>query len=80
MFVIALLVVLSLAATCAYFLKGWRGFLLVAVLLLLTLIGGVVAIGEGALLVAAYGGGPVLVAAALGYALGARFRPDDDAA
>jgi hypothetical protein len=79
MFLSALLLALAVAAICAYFLRGWRGIGLVAALLLLELVVGVVAIGEGAVLVAAYGGGPVLVAAALGYALGSKFRPDDDA-
>lgn len=36
---------------------------------------GVAAIGSGAILVAAYGGGPALVVGGLGVALGVKFRP-----
>ena len=73
---VALLVALVPGALCGYFLNGWRGKSVLVALHLLTVAGGVVAIGEAALLVAAYGGGPILVAITVGYALGAKFRPD----
>jgi hypothetical protein len=75
-----LIAVFVVAAACGYYLSGWRGMAMVALVLLLCLVAAVAAIGEGAILVAAYGGGPVLLVAALAYALGAKFRPDDDAA
>lgn len=59
MFILALLIVFLVAAASGYLLQGWRGVGTLALLLLLALAASVVALGEVAILVAAYGGGPI---------------------
>lgn len=75
MILIVLFVVFLVGAACGYSFGGGRGALALGALLLVGLGLGVAAIGSGAILVAAYGGGPVLVVGGLGIALGVKFRP-----
>jgi hypothetical protein len=70
-----LLIVFLVGAACGHSFGGGRGALALVALLAVGLGVAVAAIGSGALLAAAYGGGPVLIVGGLGIALGVRFRP-----
>lgn len=80
MFLFALFIIFLVAAACGYSFRFWRAVAVLAFLLLLALAGFVAAIGQEFLLVAAFGGGPVLVVGVFGLLLGAKFQPGGDAA
>jgi hypothetical protein len=75
-----LIFVFLLAAACGYSFSRWRAAGAIALLLFLALGLAIAVMGEGAILVAAYGGGPILIICAFGHALGAKLRRGDDAA
>ena len=74
MILFVLFAVFLVGVACGYYFGGGRGVLALGALLLVGLGAAVAVIGSGAILVAAYGGGPVLVVGGLGIALGVKFR------
>ena len=77
---LSLILVFLVAAACGYSFGRWTAVGAIALLLLLALGVTIAVMGEGAILAAAYGGGPILIICILGHAFGARFRRSDDAA
>jgi len=75
-----LIFVFLVSAACGYLFSRWLAAGVIALLLLLGLGVAVAVMGEGAILVAAYGGGPLLIICIFGHALGAKFRRGEDAA
>jgi hypothetical protein len=80
MFPFALFIIFLVAAACGYSFQFWRAVAVSMALLLLALVGFVASMGQEFLLVAAIGGVPIMVVAALGLLLGGKFRPSDGSA
>jgi hypothetical protein len=79
MFLFALFIIFLVAAACGYSFRFWRAFIVLVCLLLVALAAFVAALGQEFLLVAAFGGGPVIVVGLFGLLVGAKFRPADAA-